>query len=212
MNFTDQQIKDAFRKGIDPADSTKFLFANMPYYQFGTLTDTDANAIVAYLRTVPAVSHTVQAPTAPFDVKPAAAEWAAVDPTALPSAGSAAGPANGKYLATLACATCHTVNATGTPTHIDAAKAFQGGKIVTTTVSGASKMVQTSNLTPDATGLMTWNVSQVAAAITTAKDKNGTAICGMRSLANMTASDAIDIGTYLLSIPAVANTITMTCQ
>ena len=73
-------------------------------------------------------------------------------------------------------------------------------------------MVQTSNLTPDATGLMTWNVSQVAAAITTAKDKNGTAICGMRSLANMTASDAIDIGTYLLSIPAVANTITMTCQ
>ena len=212
MNFTDQQIKDAFRKGIDPADSTKFLFANMPYYQFGPLTDTDANAIVAYLRSVPGVSHTVQAPTAPFDVQPAAAEWAAVDPTALPSAGSAAGPANGKYLATLACATCHTANATGTPTHIDAAKAFQGGKIVTTTVSGASKMVQTSNLTPDATGLMTWNVSQVAAAITTAKDKNGTAICGMRSLANMTASDAIDIGTYLLSIPAVANTITMTCQ
>jgi mono/diheme cytochrome c family protein len=212
MNFTDQQIKDAFRKGIDPADSTKFLFANMPYYQFGTLTDTDASAIVAYLRTVPGVSHTVQAPTAPFDVQPAAAEWAAVDPTALPSAGSAAGPANGKYLATLACATCHTVNAAGTPTHIDAAKAFQGGKIVTTTVSGASKMVQTSNLTPDATGLMTWNVSQVAAAITTAKDKNGTAICGMRALANMTASDAIDIGTYLLSIPAVANTITMTCQ
>jgi hypothetical protein len=34
----------------------------------------------------------------------------------------------------------------------------------------------------------------------------------MRALANMTASDAIDIGTYLLSIPAVANAITMTCQ
>jgi hypothetical protein len=59
---------------------------------------------------------------------------------------------------------------------------------------------------------MTWNVSQVAAAITTAKDKNGVTICGMRSLPNMTASDAIDIGTYLLSIPAVANAITMTCQ
>ena len=56
---------------------------------------------------------------------------------------------------------------------------------------------------PDATGLMTWNVSQVATAITTAKDKNNVAICGMRALANMTASDAIDIGTYLLSIPAV---------
>jgi hypothetical protein len=34
----------------------------------------------------------------------------------------------------------------------------------------------------------------------------------MRALANMTTSDATDIGTYLLAIPAVANTITMTCQ
>jgi mono/diheme cytochrome c family protein len=215
MSLSDQQIKDAFTKGIDPDDSTKYLFANMPYYQFGTLTDADANAIVKYLRTVPGVSHTVGAATAPFDVRPTAPEWAAVDPTMLPSAGAASGPANGKYMATLACATCHTVNAaavTGTPTHIDATKAFQGGKIVNATVSGATKMVQSANLTPDATGLMTWNVSQVAAAITTAKDKNGVALCGMRALANMSASDAIDIGTYLLGIPAVANTRTRLCQ
>ncbi len=212
MNLTNQQIKDAFTKGIDPDEPTKYLFANMPYYQFANLSDADANAIVAYLRTVPGVSRTVQANTAPFDVQPSAPEWAPVDPATLPPAGGAAGPANGKYLATLACATCHTANATGTPTHIDATKAFQGGKIVTTTVNGTSKMVQTSNLTPDATGLMTWNVSQIATAITTAKDKNGATICGMRALANMTTSDAIDIGSYLLGIPAVANTITMTCQ
>lgn len=67
-------------------------------------------------------------------------------------------------------------------------------------------------LVPDATGLMSWNVSQVAAAITTGKDKNGATICGMRPLATMTSSDAIDIGTYLLGIPAVANAITMTCR
>jgi hypothetical protein len=212
MNYTDQQIKDAFTKGIDPEDSTKYLFANMPYYQFGNLTSDDANAIVKYLRTVPGVSRTPAANTAPFDVQPSAPEWAAVDPTLLPSGGAAAGPTNGKYLATLVCATCHTVNATGTPTHIDAAKAFQGGKIVTATVSGTSKMVQTSNLTPDATGIQSYNVSQVAAAITTAKDKNGVTICGMRALANLSASDAIDIGSYLLGIPAVANAITMTCQ
>jgi mono/diheme cytochrome c family protein len=184
----------------------------MPYYQFGTLTDADANAIVAYLRTVPGVSHTVAAATAPFDVRPTAADWAAVDPTALPSAGAAAGIANGKYLATLACATCHTVTVTGTPNHIDAAKAFQGGKVVTATVSGTMKSVQTSNLTPDATGIMSYNVSEIAMAITADKDKNMVAICGMRALANMTPSDAIDIGSYLLAIPPVANTITMTCQ
>jgi hypothetical protein len=211
--LTDAQIKDAFTKGVDPDDSTKFLFATMPYYQFKNLTDGDANAVVAFLRTVPGVSRTPQANTAPYDVQPAAAEWQAVAPADLPASSGAAGPTNGKYLATLVCATCHTVEVNAaSPRRIDATKAFQGGKVVSATVNGTAKMVQTSNLTPDATGLMTWNTTQIAAAITTAKDKNGTAICGMRALPNMTPSDASDIGTYLLSIPAVANTITMTCQ
>jgi mono/diheme cytochrome c family protein len=155
----------------------------------------------------------VHANTPPFDVQPSAPEWAAVDPTALPLPGSASGAANGKYLATLACATCHTVTVTGAnPLHIDATKAFQGGKVVNTTVSGVAKSVQTSNLTPDVTGIMGYTAAQVATAITTAKDKNTTTICGMRALANMTTSDATDIGTYLLGIPAVTNAITMTCS
>jgi len=62
-----------------------------------------------------------------------------------------------------------------------------------------------------ATGYRRYSASQVATAITTAKDRTGKSICGMRALANMTASDATDIGTYLLAIPAVSNTITMTC-
>ena len=211
-NFTDQQIKDAFTKGMAPEASGKYLFAKMPYYQFTNLSNDDASAIVAYLRTIPAVSHAVQAATAPYDVRPTAPEWAAVAPADLPAASPVAGPSNGKYLATLVCVNCHTVDATAvTPQMLDATKAFQGGKIVTTTIGGTATMVQTSNLTPDASGLMSWNVSQVAAAITTAKDKNAKSICGMRALANMTISDATDIGTYLLSIPAVANTITMVC-
>ena len=212
-NLTDQKIKDAFTKGMDPDETGKFLFATMPYYQFGNLSSDDADAIVAYLRTVPGVSHTVQANTAPYDVQPSAPEWAAVDPTALPAAGSTTGAANGKYLATLACATCHTVTLSGAnPLHIDATKAFQGGKLVNTTVSGTAKTVQSSNLTPDATGIMGWTAAQVATAITTAKDNTGATICGMRALANMTSGDATDIGSYLLGIPPVANAITMTCQ
>jgi hypothetical protein len=212
MNLSDQQIKDAFRQGIDPDEPTKYLFSNMPYYQFANVSDADASAIVAYLRTVPGVSHTVSAKTGSFQIQPSTPEWAPVDPAMLPAAGGASGPANGKYLATLVCVTCHTVNVTGSPLHIDATKAFQGGKGVNTTANGTAKTVQTSNLTPDATGLMTWNVSQIATAITTGKDRTGATICGMRALANMAQSDAIDIGTYLLGLPAVANPITMTCQ
>ena len=212
-NFTKQQIEDAFRLGKYPNDPTKYLFANMPYYQFTNVSDSDADAIVAYLRTVPAVSHTVQANTAPYNTRPTSPENAAVSPNALPAASPVAGPTNGKYLATLVCVTCHTVDlANSTPKLIDASKAFQGGRIVTTTVNNATKMLQSANLTPDGTGLMSWNVTQVANAITTAKDKNSVALCGMRALANMTPSDATDIASYLLSIPPVANTITMTCQ
>jgi hypothetical protein len=211
-NLTDQQVKDAFTMGKDPDEANKYLFANMPYYQFANLSDADANAIVAYLRTVPGVAHTVQAARPPYDVQPSAPEWAPVDPNALPAASSTTGAANGKYLATLTCVTCHTVTASGSPLHIDATKAFQGGKIVNATVAGTPKSVQTSNLTPAATGIMGWTAAQVAHAITAAVDNTNTPICGMRALGGMTTSDATDIGTYLLGIPPVTNSITMTCQ
>ena len=56
----------------------------------------------------------------------------------------------------------------------------------------------------------------VASVITTNKVPTGDggtkSICGgMRALPNMTTADATDIGTYLTSIPAVANAITMMC-
>ena len=54
-------------------------------------------------------------------------------------------------------------------------------------------------------------LSGIVMLVKLSKDKNAKSICGMRALANMTISDATDIGTYLLSIPAVANTITMVC-
>ena len=54
--------------------------------------------------------------------------------------------------------TCHTVDAAGaTPQHIDATKAFQGGKLVT--ITGGT--VQSSNLTPDATGIMGWTAADL---------------------------------------------------
>jgi len=184
----------------------------MPYYQFANLSASDLSALVAYLRSLPGVDHTVSPATAPYDVKPTTAEWVSTPLSALPASGAGAGPTNGKYLAALTCLTCHTPDASSaTPKMLDAAKAFQGGKVVTTTINTVSTMIETSNLTPDATGIQAYNASQVATAITTAKDRTGKSICGMRALANMTASDATDIGTYLLAIPAVSNTITMTC-
>jgi mono/diheme cytochrome c family protein len=53
--WTDQQIIDAFRKGVRP-DGT-LLRPPMPVPNFAHMTDADAQAIVAYLRSIPPVKH-----------------------------------------------------------------------------------------------------------------------------------------------------------
>jgi hypothetical protein len=156
-NLSDQQVIDAFTKGIDPDKvdgGTVYLFANMPYYQFSNLSTDDAKAIVAYLRTIAGVNHTVAANTGTFATRPTAAQWTPVTLADLPSpaaadggtdagsadagaadAGTSSTTSNGKYLAALMCSTCHTVNTAATaPLQLDATKAFQGGKKFNTTV------------------------------------------------------------------------------
>jgi mono/diheme cytochrome c family protein len=259
-NLTDQQVKDAFTKGIFPMEvdgGTAYLFANMPYYQFATLTDADANAIVAYLRTLTPVQHAAPAPTGAFAARPTAAQWTPVTLAQLPSPAAADGgadggadaggdggapsPANGKYMAALMCSVCHTVNTSATsPLMLDPAKAFQGGKEFTTTVTVpidggtdagdggtdagdggtdaattmmVSKKIQSANLTPDTTGLKLWTAQQILTAIKSGKDEAGRAICSpMRPFPGLTDSDALDIASYLQAIPAVTNAITETCE
>jgi mono/diheme cytochrome c family protein len=240
-NDTDQQVIDAFRAGKDPdapspsdggADggspdagspdgsvdggAPAYLFANMPYYQFANLTDADAQAIVAYLRSLKAVSHAPKANAGTFATQPTSPQWTPADPTKLPSAGAdaSADAANGKYLATLLCATCHTENVTAgdggtvTPFHIDETKGFQGGKASTITVDGGIMSFQSANLTPDATGIKDWTAADLVTAITTAKDKAGKTLCSpMRANAAITTNDATAIADYLLSLVPVANTI-----
>ena len=232
-DLTDTQIKNAFTKGMDPEagpdGGVQYLFSQMPYYQFTSLTDDDANAIVAYLRTVPAVVHQTTN-TGTFAVQPSAAQWLSVALADLPNAAAVdsgtVSVSNGKYLAALACATCHTPNTPATaPLQLDATKAFIGGKKYSTTVaaldggSGAdggstTKEIQSSNLTPDSTGLKGWTAAQIVTAIKSGKDEAGRAICSpMRPLPNITTQDATDIADYLLGIPPVANpNITETCE
>jgi hypothetical protein len=157
---------------------------------------------------VPASTNVPHDNTGAYATQPSAPQNAAVNPADLPPFTSATGAANGKYLATLVCVTCHTIDLPiVTPTLINAAHAFEGGRMIT---SGTS-MGQSANITPDATGIMGWTAADVAAVVTTGKYKsNGNTMCGMRAN-GMTTADATDIGTYLLGIPAVANPVTKVC-
>ncbi|HTY29232.1 MAG TPA: hypothetical protein VMD51_13985, partial [Mycobacterium sp.] len=113
---------------------------------------------------------------------------------------------SGKYLAALACATCHTPNTSATsPLQLDATKAFIGGKKYMTTIAAldggavadggaTTKEIQSANLTPDKTGLQGWTPAQIVTAIKSGKDEGGRSICSpMRPLPNITTQDATDI-------------------
>jgi mono/diheme cytochrome c family protein len=64
-NWSDEEIKRAITKGI-LRNGTRLLPYPMDYPSYSTMTSDDLNAIVAYLRTVPAVSNKVPAPRRAF--------------------------------------------------------------------------------------------------------------------------------------------------
>src|SRR4029079_15554247 len=57
MNHCDSEIKNAFQNGHRTDGKT--LTPVMPYWVFHNMTDLDASAVVAYMRTIPGVNHTV---------------------------------------------------------------------------------------------------------------------------------------------------------
>ena len=64
-NWTDDEIKRVITKGI-LRDGTRLLPYPMDYPSFSTMKSEDIDAIVAYLRTVPAVKNKVPPPSRPF--------------------------------------------------------------------------------------------------------------------------------------------------
>jgi mono/diheme cytochrome c family protein len=61
-SWSDEEIVAAVRTGVRP--DGRELFPIMPWPSYGFLTDEDALALVAYLRTLPVVSHQVPATVA----------------------------------------------------------------------------------------------------------------------------------------------------
>lgn len=153
--WTDDQIALAIQTGVTPQGH--HLFPIMPYTYFHNLAASDVKDIVAFLRTLPAVSNKVafkqvlppeQLPNLP----PPSAGITAPDPSDT--------AARGKYLLTalIACSDCHTpVDAqSGQPI---AAKYLAGGQ----PYEGPWGIVYSANLTPDPeTGIGKWADADIA--------------------------------------------------
>jgi mono/diheme cytochrome c family protein len=189
-NWTADQIKNAIIKGVRP-DGT--VLAVMPSEYYSVLTQRDADAIVAYLRSLKPVKNAVTAPEYKVAMKPVGS---------APSMGKINRKARrGYYLATIGhCMECHSPREKGVSlvaTRMGTGKhEFKGPWGVSTA----------RNITSDKEkGLGSWTDAEIRRAITTGVSKNGDKLkppMGYAAYARMTDKDMGDLIAYLRTVPA----------
>lgn len=210
-DWSDDQIINAFRNGID--DEGRHLDKAMPYWLFHNLSDDDAQAIVAFLRSLTPVNTAGDGGDAGPE-NPDATPVTPLDPSDFPDSTLTASDTDyaaaqtGKYLLAggAQCVRCHSPSSSGLP-----AQDFFSGSVPTSfDDAGAPTQIFAPNLTPDATGLSGWTANDIATALKTGVNKDGLTLCGAMPAASkgyggLTDDDARAIGVYLTTIPGVAN-------
>jgi hypothetical protein len=224
--YTASEIKRMFMDGIAPGGTdagVKALNPVMPYYVFHNMTSDDADAIVAYLQSIPAVRNPIPERTAAFDV-PAPADY--VNPATIPTPADSypekASALRGRYLAAQSglCIECHTQHNTGGSEVISPSKFFQGGEDFSAFFAGTLNLHPVSaNLTSDpTTGLGTWTTDDIVNVILSGKDKEGMGICPPMptgpsgAYGGITTRDAVDIANYIKSLPPVVHDVPDMCS
>ena len=223
-NYTDQEIKHMFMDGIAPSGDggTMALNSTMPYYVFHNMASQDADAIVAYLRSIPAVNNPIPARSPAFDV---AVPANYLDPATIPTPASTYpqrdSAIRGRYLATESgvCIECHTPHLASGPNAIDPTKYFHGGEDFSQLFVGTLNIHPVSaNLTSDpTTGLGNWTTDQIVTVLLQGKDDHGDGICPPMPVGpngaygGLTAQDALDIANYIKSLPPAVNDVPDMC-
>jgi mono/diheme cytochrome c family protein len=234
-NRTADEIKNMFLNGVRPPATSggtadgglpepTALNPIMPYYVFHNMDGDDADAIVAYLRTIPGVDHAVPRRAAAFDVPgPAAPLNPDVIPLPKADAPNKESAMRGRYLTSkiglcVECHTPHNMPGPGVTEVLNTAKMYQGGEMFPLGIPGAPVPI-TKNLTSDpATGLGNWTVDQIITVLKQGKDKDGKGICPPMPVGPMGAygglldQDARDIANYIKSLPAATNQIIDMCS
>lgn len=221
QTWTDDQIKNAFQNGVD-ADGQP-LFPIMPYFVFHNMNADDADAVVAYLRSIPAVHNEIperQPLGFPFTQPAQPIPANAIPNTTLPASDPHYQNAvHGRYLAAMAgvCIECHSKPNQGpVPVHLDSL--FAGGRGF-----GASELglpappfpdvIYSANITPDASGIHDFTPEDVRRLLQQGIDEEGHGICPpmpvgpFGAFGGLTDADALDLGWYVTTLPPIANTV-----
>lgn len=197
--WTDAEIARAIREGITPEGE---IGPPMPIFTYNRMSDADVAAVVAYLRSIPAVRN--ELPEAVYNIP---------KPLPGPAAGLPAPPvtdtvAYGGYLVNAMghCFECHTpVLPDGTP---DMTRIGAGGFPMQDTPLG---MIRSANITADdETGLGGWTDDEIRRALTEGISRNGEQLFPIMPYSffhTMTAEDIDALIAYLRTVPAVDNRV-----
>lgn len=193
-NWSSADIKKAILTGVRPNGTQ--IAPMMPYGFYKVLTIAEVDAIVAYLKSVPAVHNAVEPPiyksalyaSIPKGAEKAMSEADMVDPVK-----------RGFYLVTIShCMECHTPLMNG---RHDFSQLGRGGQIF----KGPFGVTVSRNITSHATaGLGGWSDVEIKGAITQGVRKDGTTLkppMAFNSYAKMTTQDLSAVVTYLRTLP-----------
>jgi mono/diheme cytochrome c family protein len=209
--WTDGEVLRAMTSGVSKDGSP--LFPLMPYDAYRQMSREDAESIIAFIRTLPAVARDVPRSQLNFPFNLLVRTMPSPAP---PLPDKAPDPSDrlayGKYLTTIAsCASCHTRMERGQPVP---GMAFAGG-LKFTTRSG--DVQYSANITPDQeTGIGRWTVEQFVARFKTVADLDDAALAlngrkntemPWRDYGGMKTDDLAAIFTYLRTVPAVRHAV-----
>jgi len=212
--WKDDEIVRAIRDGVS-ADG-HFLLPLMPYFSYQHLSDEDARAVVAYLRSIPAYKQ--PKPRADnklgfmqkvlFKVVGVQMHKPAVDVVAPPPSNKLA---YGHYLTRIgACTECHSLTEKGPRPETD--PLYLAGSDQAFDEAGLGQ-IYARNLTPDPeTGLGNYDASAIKQALRTGRRLDGKHMAPPMSvviphLSGLTEEDMDALVAYLKSIPAARNKI-----
>ncbi len=227
-DWSDAQIKRAFQQGVD--DQGKTLHWMMPYWIFHNMKADDADAIVAYLRSLPPVVHELpeNQPSAAADQSPYALPSAEIPATTLsPGDPDYDSAQRGRYLASAVapCMLCHTATlASDSSVPIDEARIFAGERKLVpvrlgTPAPADPPLIDSFNLTPDQNGISGWSAQDVATTLRQGVSPDSLPVCDPMpsymggSFTGMSENDALDLGHYFTSIaPKTSRPIAKCCS
>jgi mono/diheme cytochrome c family protein len=209
--WTDGELLRAMTSGVSKDGSP--LFPLMPYDAFRQMSREDAEAVIAFIRTLPSVARDVPRSQLhfPFNL---IVRTLPSPPPPLPE--KTPDPSDrlayGKYLTTIAsCVTCHTKMERGQPMQ---GMYFAGGLAFRTRLGDTQ---YSANITPDEeTGIGRWTVEQFVGRFKSVGDADEASLAlngrkntemPWRDFGGMTTEDLTAIFTYLRTVPAVHNVV-----